>query len=232
MRFKQYLTEQNISMDKIDSFLNKELDKINDLIQNDCKHYLRLIKNIKTPFYRGVHNVNTYGTKKTRNIRRSMGTSSKEFDYVNKWLDDNGHNNRTNNVVITTSNILRSIMFGNNCYIFPTGKISYTWMDAEDFNLNNPETGWYSWIMKDYIRSVDYDFNNPKDNVSMEEYESTYKTGMKKPFADYFHTDKGIDIAYKNGYEIWFKCKSYIYIHTKWLDQMNWKWSNGQFWQM
>ena len=56
---------------------------------------------------------------------------------------------------------------------------------------------------------------------------------MNKPFADYFHTNKGFDTAYRKGYEIWFKCKSYYYVNYNYLknndDYNEISWKNGEF---
>jgi hypothetical protein len=46
---------------------------------------------------------------------------------------------------------------------------------------------------------------------------------LKKPFKDYFHTNKGIDIAYKNQYETWFNCKKYLYLK---LNDSEYEWHN------
>ena len=86
---------------------------------------------------------------------------------------------------------------GQMYYILPLGKINYTWIESTDFHITTPKTGWRSQAWIDFI-------NDEKDPLFP----------LPKPFADYFHTNKDFDIAYKNGYELWFKCKSYYYVNA------------------
>jgi hypothetical protein len=215
MRFKQYLTEQNVPT----------LDEINELITSNCKPYLKLIKN-KEPLYRGIDSPDIMGSKIVRQNRRPRGSMDNEFAFINQWLGDHGHNRRDNTMICISSKG-KSSAFGIPCYVFPIGKLSYTWMDSKDFNYNDRKTGWYNLFVQHYLESKYY-----YDGKPIEEYEKDYSTRMNKPFADYFHTDKGFNIAYKNEYEIWIKCKEYYYIMANWIKLRNMKWQNGQFWQM
>jgi len=222
MRFKQYLQER-LKPKEVPT-----LDEINSIIQKDCKPYLKLLKG-KEPLYRGVNSPDVFGKKNTKKDRIPRGSSNYEFGFINQWLIKNGHNNRKDNIMICTSDYKRAQRFGIVCYVFPIGKISYTWIDAKDFNENNWSTGWYSTFIIDYLENVDFNLNNFEDNPSMKEYEKNYNYKMSKPFADYFHTDENFNTAYEKGYEIWFKCKSYYYIMLDYLDNNSVFWKNGKF---
>ncbi len=229
MRFKQYLTERPKP--------NKQptLDEVNKLISSNCKPYINLLNN-KYPLYRGIGSPDVFGEKKTHSKRKPRGSDKNVFNFINGWLDDNWHNNRINNIVIGSSGKSSTEKFGQPCMMFPIGKFSYTWMDAEDININDSKTGWKQGFPYRYISLTGFDHRS-RNNQTVEEFEAseTYKeqvVHLTKPFADYFHTDKGFNIAYQHGYEIWFHCKSYYYILNRWIDNKNWKWRNGQFWQL
>ncbi len=205
MKFKQYLNENKLY----------DIKELSHLIKTQCKPYLKLIKG-KTPLYRGISDLigddYFYGNKKTRSDRRPLGTPQKEFDYINLWLQINNHNTRNKSVVICTSNKKNTETFGNAYMIFPTGNISYTWIDSKDFNFSDSKTGWNFQFIYNFLSTTNFQFTTFEDNISIEEYNKS--VNMKKPFGEYFHTDKGFNIAYKNGYEFWIKCKSYYYINS------------------
>ena len=202
MKFKKYLTEDESS----------DIEELNNAIQNDCKPYLKLIKG-KDPLYRGMVLGDSHfmGKKRTRPNRQPLGSPQIEFDYINLWLPLNGHNSRNKNVVMCSSHKDNIETFGDPYMIFPMGNISYTWMDSKDFNYSDSKTGWDFKYIGNFLKRTDFEFKTFEDNVPIEEYDKTHR--MKKPFHKYFHTNKGFDIAYKNSYEIWFKCKSYYYIN-------------------
>ncbi len=223
MRFKQYLTE---------IFRDGEIqtiDDLNNLIKKDCKPYLNLIKG-KDPLYRGMNRSNgLFGEKKTKNKRIPSGSDLVEFKFINNWLKDNNHNDRKTNICICTSNLNSTSLFGDSYYVFPIGKISYTWMDAIDFNITDRKTGWLNFFIKDYINEVDYDTSSYKNNPSISKWENGYRNRMKKSFSDYFHTNTGFDNAYNNQYEFWFNCKSYYYISVNNIKkQINAEWDKNK----
>lgn len=192
MKLKQYIINEGYKT------VSKDSEKTLKLLKKDCSPYLSLLRsNNIMPFVKGVRiNVKKEGLlkKDTRVDRKSQGMSQHFADKFNKWLIDNNHVPRTSSV-ICTSDRQNAQEFGLLCYIFPIGKIEYTWAETKDINRNNAKTGWYSYAVEDYVR-----YTGSEENRVLK---------MDKPFPDYFHTNKDIKTAYKNGYEVWFKCKSY-----------------------
>lgn len=147
------------------------------------------------------------GFRDVRKNRSAQGTNSKVFKEFNKWLKKNGHNKRDESFMVS-SGYGEARDFGNVYYIFPIGKISYTWAETKDINMDDDRTNWK-------LDTVDYyDFN--KDKFTLDK--PLYGYDLLKPFPKYFHTDKGIDKAIKNKYEIWINCKEYMFA----LAENNW----------
>ncbi len=184
------------------NYLNEKItdpDEINYLIQKDCKYYLNLTKgNI---FTRGMTVSNFFGKKEVRQDRIPKGMNQDTADNFNEWLKKNGHLMRHNAVIAISpkdpSSISMYTKFGKNHWIFPIGKFSYTWIEAKDVNITDVRTKWNDMII-DHLFNPEIDFE--VDVI------------LPKPFEQYFHTNKGIKIAYRNQYEIWFNCKEYYYV--------------------
>jgi len=113
-------------------------------------------------------------------------------------LQKNGHNRRDNSAIAA---YVEPRIFGRPYYIFPMGKFSYSWIEAEDVNIDDWRTGWGRSTTNYYV------FWN-------DEMKNGVTTRLKKPFKDYFHTDEGIETAAKKGYEVWFNCKRYMFISS------------------
>jgi len=172
----------------------KDINEFNDMLHKKCKPYLKLIKSFKEPLNRGIYTNADMGIKKVRKDRSPLGTSEDDFIKINNWLDENGHNRRDNTFMCT--GIITSSAFGFLNWVFPVGKFSYTWIKANDFNEDDSKTGWKdSWITH---RDIDDDDH----------------------FASYFVTDKNLKIAFKNNYEIWIKCKEYMFADKRF--KYNW----------
>lgn len=172
------------------------IEEINSLIQKDCKYYLNITQG-KYIFNRGMLYVDGLGKKKVRQDRKPRGMQSGVFEKFNKWLEKNGHVRRDKSVIARKDNNKRN-MFGDNYYIFPIGKFNYTWVKAKDINMVD-KTGWYSDAVDNFFTQGEKTFDND------------YRIKLNKPFKEFFTTNKGIDIAWKNQYEIWFDCKEYYY---------------------
>jgi len=67
-------------------------------------------------------------------------------------------------------------------------------MDSKDMNMDDSKTGWNSETV-DY-----YDFGNDEFDDSL--YGERFRDNLKKPFKDYFHTDKNINTSINKEYEI------------------------------
>ena len=191
MKFSQYITEKQ-------EVTQSQLDYYNELIKVDCKPYLNLIKG-KDPLYRGMYvGGEAAGTKKVRTDRIPKGMDKITFEKFNKWLQKNKHNRRDQSV-ICTSNLKWAKSFSSKLYvIFPIGKFSYTWIASKDVNVTDNSTGWDNMSVESYFVDIE-----PQDDST-----------TSSPFEFYFHTDKGFNIAYGKGYELWVKCDSYHYIQV------------------
>ena len=178
------------------------------LIKKDCKYYLNLTKNTG-PFNRATHENSQPDEiikKKTRQDRIPIGMGSDVFDGFNKWLQKNGHVRRDKAASASNSGPSLS-KFGNVYYFFPIGKFNYTWVKTKDINIDDRKAGWRQ-------NEVDLFFFNQET-----EYKHQIPTNKKfielsiKKFPTWFTTNKGIEIAYKNKYEIWFDCKKYYLVN-------------------
>ena len=177
---------------RLQQYINESemsIEEINTLIHKKCKPYLKLIKG-EYPLYRGMDTgYSLKGIKDVRTDRHSKGMSTNNFNILNSWLKKNGHAERSKSV-ISTSDKNFADYHGTVHYIFPMGKFKYTYIEAKDLNIDYPNTGW---------------------DVDVIGY---FEMGIDNEVKDYFHTDKGFKIAYKNKYEIWFESKQYIYADT------------------
>jgi len=207
MRLNKYVNESEKSDEGI-----KEVIK---LIKNDCKPYLKTISN-KTPFMRGIAKVKsslkypdpgfirTYGLTHVRQDRMGLSNRSNTkidgvmfFDLLNKWLRENGHADRSKSISCTSDNGTAGY-FGSPFFIFPTGKFDYTYVKSPDFNEDS--LWWAADVMETYLKYWARGDLRPFE--AMNEFDPDRA----------FTTNKGINEAWKNGYEIWFQCKSYYYI--------------------
>jgi len=180
------------------------------LIKKDCKYYLNLTKNTG-PFNRAVGEKGQPDEiikKKTRTDRQPIGMRFEIFDKFNNWLSKNDHVKRNKSVsASSSSSSLRK--FGHVYYFFPIGKFNYTWVKTNDINLDNLKTGWRQ-------NEVDLYFFNQET-----EYKHQIPTNKKlieksiKNFPKWFTTNKGIEIAHKNKFEIWFDCKEYYLVNRE-----------------
>jgi len=190
-RFDNYVNEN------IGHYLDDMTDDIRKLIEKDCKKYLKLVKNTG-PFYRAIWNKLRYGEilkKKVRQDRQPKGTSNINFKRLNKWLEKNGHMRRDKSVSVTSSEKNAS-EFGIPSDFYPIGNFSYSWIKAQDLNLDDESTGWVQ-------SNIDYFFDSDS------EFELEMDDEDRKNFPKWFTTNKGIEIAHRNKYEVWFNCKEY-----------------------
>lgn len=191
-------------MSRFINYINEDeidIHEINSLIQKDCKYYLNIIKN-KYVFNRGMF-VEKFGKRKVRQDRIPQGTAESTFKIFNKWLESNGHTRRDKAVIARNEANDNANDFGPLYYIFPIGKFKYTWIKAKDVNIADGKTGWGG------SKSLDLFFEDSFDET-------------RYIFENYFTTNKGIEEAWKNQYEIWFDCKEYHFFskaHFKWLDK-------------
>lgn len=200
MRLRQYLLQERDVLD-----LSNEISDFNDQIQQDCKEYLQLIKG-KDPLFRGMKTEDEYGKKKIRKNRKSRIMPSDLFEKFNKWLEENGHNRRDRSIPVI-SDPSNAEIFGLAYYIFPIGKMSYSWIRANDINIDYSRTGWGGF------GAIRLYFEDNKDTT--------------EGFKSYFFTDRGFDEAYKNNYEIWINCKEYYFISANMLKGLA-KWDQNK----
>ena len=189
MRLLHYINESVIQ--EIDS-----VDDFNELMHKNCKPYLKLIQGKDHPLYRGMSSYHGWmGEKKVRQDRIPKGMGSYQAALLNTWLKSKGHVRRDKAVMASSSSHVR--IHGDRYFIFPIGKFDYTWIRANDINIDDPLTGWYQGAVQD---AIEYGFDDMKD----------YKR-LPKEFDEYFYTNKGFNIAYEEGYEIWMNPKSYYF---------------------
>jgi len=176
------------------------------LIEKDCSYYLNLTKNTG-PFNRAVKQVGQQDElikKKTRTDRQPIGMGFEIFDEFNKWLQKNSHIRRDKSISASSSGPALQ-KFGTLYYFFPIGKFNYTWVKARDINMDDTKTGWRRNEVGIYFFNLDQ-----KDP----HFKEMTKLDVKK-FPTFFTTNKGIEIAHKNKYEIWFDCKEYYLVNRK-----------------
>ena len=80
----------------------------------NCKPYFNLLKN-REPLFRSINTNlkdNEIMLKKVRQDRRPLGTNSKVFKEINKWLEKNKHIRRDKSV-IATSDLSYALYFGS-----------------------------------------------------------------------------------------------------------------------
>ena len=170
-------------------------ENIAGTILKDCKSYLKLLGG-KEPLFRGMFSEHkgqlVFGERKTRAKRISLGGIPKElYDKVNDWLKENGHIRRDAHTVIGTSDEGHVKIFGTPTWMFPIGKVNYTWVESSDWNIPNSK-----WRPQELF----IDIRNNGEEVDMDKYNKL------------LHTNKGFSTAYIKEDEIWFKTKSYYYI--------------------
>jgi len=210
MRFRQQIMESQA--DVMGSSDDSDIDDFNEVINKECKPYLKLLSQYKDPLYRGISGVpkNAWGAKKTRKDRRPKQMPKNVADYLNGWLQKVGHARRDKSVLCSPSSELLRI-FGAPFYIFPAGKIKYTWVESSDINFVEPNTGWLGSATPEAF----WGFHNDGPNAFMDD--STLRN-LKQPFKDYFHSDD-FTKGYTKGYEFWFECSHYYFAP---LDEFVW----------
>ena len=193
MRLEQYVNEN------INHFIDEMPIDTQNLIRRNCKKYLKLM-NSMGPFYRGMYRKLKPGQIIVRQVRKDrspMGMNKTLFKKLNKWLSDNGHIRRDKSVCVI-SNYDDAQEFGEPSYFFPIGNFKYSWIKSKDINIDDFSTEWIQ-------SNVDYFFDDEH------EYEMSDHIDRKE-FPTFFTTNKGIEIAYRNKYEVWFDCKEYYLV--------------------
>jgi hypothetical protein len=202
MRLKKYITEQ----------MTPPVDVVAKILKKDCKPYLNVLKSAGIDgFYRGMGYPldDKFGKKKVRTDRAAKGMGQEVAKRLNDWLYENGHVRRDKSIS-ATRDLTHAAFFGVDCLIFPIGRFKYTWVYSADINSPDRKSGWHPeriWRALDIplsvigLSSVDWDLKDTDDQV-------------KNTFRAYFKTDEGIEIAWKNFYEIWFGCKDYYYVQV------------------
>jgi hypothetical protein len=202
MRLKRYINE-------IEQIV-PSVDVVAKILLKDCKPYIRLLQSKGIDgFYRGLGYPldEVFGKKKVRMDREAKGMGAEVAKRLNEWLYEYGHVRR-DKAISATRDLSHAAFFGVDTMIFPIGRFKYTWVYSPDINTPDKRTGWHPeriWRALDIplsvigISSVDWDLRDTDDQI-------------KNTFRAYFITDEGIEIAWKNFYEIWFGCKEYYYV--------------------
>jgi len=203
------------------------------MIEKNCSKYLKETKG--NWFVRQINDndvifqKNELGYRQIRKNRRPQGMNKTLFDWFNKWLQKNGHVRRDQSVPMTSDR--KHILIVNPMICFIEGNYDYTWAATSDINDNYlHKTKWYNNIVSDMYN---IDNNTPEAVVgpqnmynqlynlysksmshkNLEKYINSVATEwVSKYFPTFFFTNKGMQKAYKNKYEIWFKAKGYYYI--------------------
>jgi len=198
-KFKNYINEY------AEKPFGISIDEMLVKIDKDCKKYNKLIGN-KTPLYRGSRYPGDLGMARVRQDRRTSGGTffgDAGLEWLNQWLKKNGYPERTKSI-ITTSDKQHTQIFGSGSmrggstfYIFPIGSDwNYAYCHKSDFN--------YETTLQSALRAI--------SDITLS------STGLKiaKDDADFeltkFISNSNFNLAYKNGWEIWFDCKKFYYI--------------------
>jgi hypothetical protein len=179
-------------------------ENINDEIHKNCKKYLKLIKG-GLPLFRGLDSNYHIGIKRVRKDRKPLGMSKEEADFINKWLEKNGHSRRDKSVM-AIGNMDTIGLFGDTYYFFPIGNFKYTWIKSKDINLNDPSTGWDKDSIGAWMRDV-------RGELAPGDAADKILRKMNDDPEDYFFSNKGFETARKMGYEIWFECDRYYFVY-------------------
>lgn len=170
------------------------------LLKRDCKKYFKLLGDdypLKRYMF-GETLLMGMAKKRVRQDRIAMRSSFWNMRFINEWLAKKGHVSRDKAVIATRS--YRS-GFGEPHYIFPIGKFNYTWVKSKDWNFDDV-SGWKGVILW--------------EKMSTEKLEEWIEeNGM------YITTNRGFNIAYTQGYEIWLDCKEFYYMQFRFYTDHN-----------
>jgi hypothetical protein len=175
-----------------------------EILKKDCKSYLKMLGG-SMPFMKGIRELQGHGLvkKKTNEVRKTKGMFPSTAKRLNVWLKKNNHTTRDGSVIVS-SDRERLNYFGTAYYVFPIGKVDYTWVESRDINLYDGRTGWGEM-------GVEIFFKNP------DTFDDDYKTRLRKPFGKYFHTNSGWKKAQNFGYETWFKCEEFYLLRSDYI---------------
>ena len=207
MRLNKYISED---------LKNFNLDEGVELIKKNCSQYLKESKG--KWFYRSIGeylNDNSIAYKKIRTDRVPRGMNTASYKWLNSWLRKNNHVERDKSISASSDKEQIFIMFGIPSIIFPENGYKYTWIKAHDINIAENK-GWDDGYIEDMdliekgdIRSL-FSFRNTPSKDEIDKF--------KKEFASFFTSNKNMNIAYKNKYEIWFSGKGYYAIPSSKID--------------
>lgn len=194
------------------------IEKINTKLRKECAKYFGMLGG-RPPLVRGMFNKNSSGIAVVRKDRKSS-MNQKVADYLNDWLESHGHMRRDQSIMCSSS-MEHADIFGRPSYIFPIGAFrGYTWVEAKDVNMEYSQTGWDTYTIEAwYARD-----SGMQKNAMQTKQDDRIMAQLKKPFAEYFHTNKGLNIAYGKEYEIWIDCDKYYYYD---IEKYNWDKAKG-----
>lgn len=186
-------------------------------IKNDCRKYVNLLGG-KHPFYRGVnyslYSSNSYLRVKARKDRRSLIGSRRIYGpVIDKLFDENNIPLRSRSVNVT-SNLKHATFFSNNVYyFFPIGNFNFAFCRSKDFNKSGQ--GFKIFDFFKYLNSIsDLTWESNLD-AFWEKFGDYEKKRAWSFLKDGIITNKGMQVAHDNGFEIWFDCKEYYLIDNK-----------------
>lgn len=200
MRLTEYIMED----DGVKYYMGVQDGELyHNFIEKNCKQYLRLLKG-RAPFYRGMKGNDHFGIKNVRKDRQPFGMAPQEAEILNKWLQKHGHARRDQSVMCT-SDYEHTDTFGRAYMIFPLDPIKkFTWFNSKDMNMD----GDYGWEWNTIPAWV------AKQNGNIDRVQQELLDNLKMPFEDFFTTNKQLDVAYNNGYEVWFDCEKYYFLQA------------------
>lgn len=218
MRLRQYINEAKNIMYKsqVTPIISPIPEDFYRDIKKDCKEYLNLVNRYNAKFYRGMCDTHDFGRKSIRKDRLPHGMSKEKSENLNKFLISNGHADRSKSL-LATSNKKYSMNFGRPFIIYPVGEFKYTWINKKDINIHE------DWDDLEIFALNMVSLNKPfydeeflwwlerKFNVKNIEEKDRFEKKLGSIIKGMFTTNKGIEIAFKNAYEIWFECNNYYY---------------------
>lgn len=210
---------------RLERYLNEETsEEIVQLIKKNCKKFLKESKG--NYVYRAVDVPDDFLLNNVRLARMPKGTSLAVFDGLNDELKKHKHTRRDKSVYFCSGNKESLQMWDKLLhYVFPIGNYSYSWCPSYDFNENNFSKGWDSGKLMNAIYYKDTKKNLSTGDVI--DYDiKTYRIYNEKEAEDTISwhmksivTNKKLDHALKNGYEIWFKGKQYYTLAIDYVEK-------------
>jgi|GEM_PF-6374176 len=233
MKLIKYLTES----DRYKNWESTPEDLIT-LLKKECSKYLNeskgnwFTRSVEIKITKNIpYNIFNVIYREIRKDRKPLGMNPDVFSKFNEWLRKNGHADRSKSISCANESGLE---FGEKYIIFIKGNYKYTWIKANDVNVNDVKTGWaniypdiylgnntlFGSILPRYINNYGLEMRSAgNDRIAKENVFNKYKTmsreWLDKNFNNFFTTNKNMKEAWNKHYEIWFEGEGYYLIDYK-----------------